>query len=135
MILVVLDTNILVSAALSASGNEAGVIRALEAGRLRLCISVPMLSEYEDVLSRPKFDRVRPRVDGVLATVKNGALMTQPTPSGFVSPDPDDTCFIDCAISAGAAILITGNKRHFPEQFYGTAKVVNARQLLIRLAL
>ena len=31
-------------------------------------------------------------------------------------------------------VLVTGNRRDFPEPFYGTAAVVNARQLLDRLA-
>ena len=41
---------------------------------------------------------------------------------------------IACAVAAGAQFLVTGNRRHFPGDRYGTATVVNARQLLDRLA-
>lgn len=53
MIRVVLDTNIVVSALLSPHGSEAAVFRLALSGVIRLCVSEPVLREYEEVLSRP----------------------------------------------------------------------------------
>jgi predicted nucleic acid-binding protein len=43
--------------------------------------------------------------------------------------DEDDNRFLECALSAGADFLVTGNLRHYPEIF-GTTRIVNARGFL-----
>lgn len=55
MIRAVIDTNVLVSAMISSSGNEALVLLAVDLKLLSPCFSVEILQEYEDVLRRPKF--------------------------------------------------------------------------------
>jgi predicted nucleic acid-binding protein len=56
--------------------------------------------------------------------------MVEATSLPGLSPDPGDDKFLACAIAANAEVLVTGNKRHFPEgQFRGT-KVVSAAELL-----
>ena len=42
--------------------------------------------------------------------------------------DPDDNMFLECAETAHADYLITGNKRHFPSVWRST-KIVNARDV------
>jgi predicted nucleic acid-binding protein len=51
------------------------------------------------------------------------------------SPDPGDSKFLQCAQAAQADFLVTGNKRHFPDSPYGPTYVVNAGELLDRIAL
>lgn len=46
-----------------------------------------------------------------------------------VCSDPDDNIFLECAQAAGAAYLVTGNPRHFPDIWHYT-RIVTARQLL-----
>jgi predicted nucleic acid-binding protein len=53
---VVLDTNVLYAGLYSATGRSYQVLRALQAGRLRLVLSTPLLFEYEDVLGRRQAD-------------------------------------------------------------------------------
>jgi predicted nucleic acid-binding protein len=50
----VLDTNVLVSAALTAGGTCDQVLRAAIAGRVTLAWSAPMIAEYREVLLRPR---------------------------------------------------------------------------------
>jgi uncharacterized protein len=52
-----------------------------------------------------------------------------------VSVDPGDTKFLQCAETAQADYLVTGNRRHFPESSYGVTRVVNAGELLDWIAL
>lgn len=137
MIPVVLDTNIFVSALISPRGNEAAALGAAKIGRLLLCFSLDIISEYELVLCRPKLKFDRSEVQDTLAFIRREGRLTS-VPIGnaispMTSPDPSDTMFIACAIAANAAFLVTGNRRHFPEPRYGTAQVVNARDLLARL--
>ena len=51
-------------------------------------------------------------------------------PIAAVSPDPGDDKFIACALSGKADFLVTGNKRHFPQDQYANTRVVNAAELL-----
>jgi len=46
-----------------------------------------------------------------------------------VTSDPDDNIFIECAESARADYLITGNLRHFP-RFWRSTKVITAREFI-----
>jgi len=55
VIRVVSDTNVLVSAMISPSGNEAVLTLAIARGLLTPCFSTEIVSEYEDVLRRRKF--------------------------------------------------------------------------------
>jgi putative PIN family toxin of toxin-antitoxin system len=55
MIRVVIDTNVLVSAMISLSGNEALLLLAVKQGFMTPCFSSAVLEEYSEVLARPKF--------------------------------------------------------------------------------
>ncbi|OIQ94019.1 hypothetical protein GALL_240250 [mine drainage metagenome] len=51
---VVLDTNVLVAASRSRLGASFAVLRAMREGQLLVLASVPLMLEYEAVLSRPE---------------------------------------------------------------------------------
>ena len=92
------------------------------------------MAEYEDVLTRRKFAFAAERTAALLGFLRTRATIVQPNPDPVPPPDPSDTKFIACAMAAPVDVLVNGNRRHFPEPFYGTAEVVSARQLLDRLA-
>jgi len=46
--------------------------------------------------------------------------------------DPDDDRFLECALAAQAAYLVTGNVRHFPKDYKPVA-IVTPRELLQHL--
>ena len=53
--LAVVDTNVLISALITPFGNAARILDMAMAGELRLLYDDRILSEYRDVLLRPKF--------------------------------------------------------------------------------
>ena len=55
MIRAVIDTNIIVSALIMASGNEALIVLAAKQGLITPCLSEEICDEYAGVLARPKF--------------------------------------------------------------------------------
>jgi putative PIN family toxin of toxin-antitoxin system len=126
---VVLDTNILVSAHLSPFGLEYRVLELALDCRLRLFVSTPILIEYETVLRRPKFPILPGRVTDSLARIRQNSTLIFPATTLAVSPDERDNRFLECAESAGADFLVTGNRRHFPK-VWKTARIVNAREFL-----
>ncbi len=52
---IVLDTNVLVSGLLTPFGPTGEIVRMVSAGELILAIDARILSEYQEVLHRPKF--------------------------------------------------------------------------------
>jgi putative PIN family toxin of toxin-antitoxin system len=108
----VIDTNVLVSAALTAGGTCDQILRAAIAGRIHLAWNAPMLAEYRAVLLRPKFGFSRPVVASLLAAFDPAhQVPATPTPS---LPNPDDEVFLAAALATPDQILITGNAAHFP---------------------
>jgi uncharacterized protein len=101
VILAVIDTNVLVSALISPSGNEALLLLAIKQRLLRPCFSRDVLSEYSQVLARPKFSFPRDQIEALIQLLRgNGDLVSPRTVSG-VPPDPKDDKFI-CLCHSGA---------------------------------
>ena len=67
---IVLDTNVLVSGLLTPFGPSGKIVRMVSAGRLILQIDARILSEYQEVLHRPKFkfnkDHIRKGVKSLI---------------------------------------------------------------------
>ena len=126
---VVLDTNIIVSAHLNPLGLEYRVFELALECRLRLFISAPILLEYETVLRRPKFPILPEKVTESLAQIRQNGTLVVPTMTLSVSPDEPDNRFLECAESAGAGFLVTGNRRHYPSVWRST-RIVSARELV-----
>lgn len=134
MIRVVLDTNVLVSAMLSRRGNEAHVLRLAHLGIFQICISQPILEEYRSVLYRPEFRQSRLDLEELLAFLRGESFLVVPEFELSASIHRDDNRFMECAETANADFLVTGNKRHFPPSWKST-KIVNARELLLEIIL
>lgn len=129
----VLDTNIIISAHLKPESLERSALKLALAGRAELYISEAILLEYEEVLARPKF-RIDPdQAAESLQLIRAQAKTVTPARELAISPDPDDNRFLECAETAQADYLVTGNKRHFPKQ-WKTTQVVSARELIELLA-
>ncbi len=130
---VVLDTNVVVSAHLNEDGNEAAVFVLALAGKLRLFLSDPIFAEYKEVLSRPKFGLPSRQIERSLKLLRAASHLVTPTQTLLVSSDPADNKFLDCAQTAQADYLVTGNRRHFPK-IWGKTRVVNAKELIKAIA-
>ncbi len=63
MIRVVLDTNVLVFALLKPASLAAAVLLLALSGRVQLCLSEPVLAEYEAVIRRSRCARVGGKTD------------------------------------------------------------------------
>ena len=113
----VIDTNVLVSSLLSRS-DDAATVRIMTkvlAGDIALVYSEQIISEYREVLARPRFGFSESAVGGLLGFVEQNGLMVIPETTGVVLPDIDDVPFYEAALQAeDGTLLITGNIKHFP---------------------
>jgi putative PIN family toxin of toxin-antitoxin system len=111
----VLDTNILVSALLSPEGNPAKILKLISLGLIIPVFSVAVFSEYREVLSRPRLSLDASKVNMLLDAIRELGEEVFPVTSEREMMDEDDRAFYDAARSVGA-YLITGNKKHFPDE-------------------
>jgi putative PIN family toxin of toxin-antitoxin system len=127
---IVLDTNVLVSGLLSPFGPPGEIVRLVSAGTVRLCVDARLLSEYEQVLLRPRFgldpDALAALIDYIDATSQKAAS----APLKVRLPDPDDEAFLEVAIATEADYLVTGNLVHFPLEARAGVSVVSPAEFV-----
>jgi uncharacterized protein len=129
----VVDTNIVVSAALKPVGLQRPVLVLAIIKPARLYVSNQILTEYRDVLSRPEFQIRKGLRQQLLDLIRKRAHLVNPVRAIQVAGDPEDDKFIECADAARADYLVTGNLRHFPK-FWKNTKVVTSREFLSLVA-
>ncbi len=112
---VVVDTNVLVSGLLTPFGNSAQIVRMIASGELSLCLDSRILTEYNQVLRRPKFKFDGNMIVAFMDQVEHGSIIVAAHPLPQSLPDPDDNAFLEVAIAGQAVCLVTGNLVHFPE--------------------
>lgn len=125
----VIDTNVLVSAALTSRGNCDRILRAVVDGGLRLAWSTPVLAEYREVLSRSKF-KFTPQVVSSLLRVFAERDQVIPRSLDIRLPDPDDEIFLAAALATPDQILVTGNAAHFPDDLCMPVRVFTPNQAI-----
>ena len=129
----VLDTNVVVSAVLKPDGLQRTVLLLALTRPARLYMSPPILAEYRDVLSRPEL-RIRKSLrQQFLQLISRRSYNVRSAPKLQVTSDPDDNMFLECADSARADYLVTGDLKHFPIYWNGT-KIVSAREFITLVA-
>ncbi len=125
----VLDTNIVVSAALKPVGLQRTVLSLALTKPARLYLSAPIFQEYQAVLSRPEFHIRKGLRRQLLRFIETKSYWVTPARRLRVARDPDDDMFVECADAARADYLITGNMRHFP-RYWKRTKVITSREFL-----
>jgi uncharacterized protein len=129
----VLDTNIIVSAALKPDGLQRTVLLLAMTRPARLYLSAPILSEYRVVLSRRELQIRKGLRLQFLQRIEDSSRPVSPWRRLRVTSDPDDNIFLECADAARADYLVTGNQRHFP-MFWKQTKIVTSREFITLIA-
>ena len=129
----VIDTNVLVSAALKSEGLQRTTFLLAITKPARLYVSPPILEEYAEVLSRPELSIRKGLRLQLLQFIKNRGHLVAPSRRIEVTSDPDDNIFVECADAARADYLVTGNRRHFP-LFWKNTKIITPREFVTLVA-
>jgi len=125
----VIDTNVVVSAALKPDGLQRTVFLLAIAKQARWHVSDPIMEEYSRVLARPEL-KIRKNLRlQVIQFIKNHTYSVTPSQLPQLTTDPDDNIFLECADAARADYLVTGNQRHFP-RFWKKTKIIHSREFL-----
>ena len=130
MMIVVLDANVVVSGILKPHSKGAIILRLVTDGVIQLAYDLRILSEYRDVLRRPKFSFSKETIEAFLDQVEQEGVLVLAKPLKRHLPDPDDEPFLEVALSGGAKSIVTGNKRHFPRKNCLGVKVLSPGEFL-----
>ena len=107
---IVLDTNILISAAWSPGRNASNILNAVFARKFTACYDYRILEEYHRVLHYPKFKFYEWEINAILEPmIKNGISVIEVS----FERDETDRKFYEVAKYCNA-ILVTGNLAHYP---------------------
>jgi len=126
---IALDTNVLVSGLLKGHSAAGMIIRLVAGGLVQVVYDARILTEYREVLARPKFGFEESLVKTILIQIEEEGVLVTAVPLPEKLPDPDDEPFLEVARAAGA-ILVTGNKRHFPPAARGPLRVMSPAEFV-----
>jgi uncharacterized protein len=129
----VIDTNVVVSAALKPEGLQRTVVLLAMTKPALWYVSDAIVSEYAMVLARPELKIRRNLRHQLLQLIRNHTRVVSPSRLAQVTSDPADNMFVECADAARADYLVTGNQRHFPK-FWKTTKIITSREFLSVIA-
>lgn len=130
---VVLDTNVLVTAARSKRGASAKLLSLVGSGHFEICVSVPLVFEYEDVLARdlevdsPRREVLDDILDYLCAVAHRQEIFFLWRP---YLRDPKDDLVLELAVAVGADAIISYNERHFGDLGQFAIKVYDPKEFL-----
>lgn len=128
---IVLDTNVLVSGLLTPFGPCGGIIRMVSSGELTLSLDARILTEYQEVLDRPKFKFDKDKVAALLDHIEHRGVTVASSPLPQPLPDIDAEPFLEVAIAARAICIVTGNQVHFPTELCQGVMVLSPSDFLV----
>ena len=130
---VVLDTNVLVAAMWSRQGASYRLLALVGSGKFEISVSVGLVLEYEDALTRRALVDKEDR-DDVLDYVC--AVANKPKVYYLWRPmlrDPNDDLVLEVAVAGGCEAIVTFNKRDFGGAERFGIQVLSPREFLVEI--
>lgn len=128
MIYAVIDTNVFVSAYITKNRQAATVkvVSCILNNDIVPLYNDEILTEYSEVLRRPKFKLKDEEVTSLINYIKKDGINSARTPYDKNMPDEKDRVFYEVSLSNKDSFLVTGNLKHFPH----TIKVVTPAEMI-----
>jgi predicted nucleic acid-binding protein len=132
-VLVVLDTNVLVSAIRSRRGASFEVVSRIGSSAFDIAVSVPLVFEYEDAMLRAVPETslddsdVADILDYICSVARRQPIFFLWRP---LLSDPKDDMVAELAVAAGCDAIVTFNRRDFRAVEAFALKVWSPAQLL-----
>jgi predicted nucleic acid-binding protein len=113
-----MDTDVLVAGVRSDRGASRVLLTAALERRYRVLVSVPLMLQYESVLTRPEH-LVAAGITEADVQVLLDAIAVVATPVRIsylwrpMLPDPNDDLVLETAVNGSTEVVVTFNRRHF----------------------
>lgn len=133
--LVVLDTNVVISAFLSPRGTPAQVLRRWEAETFEIATSPTLRAELSRTLEYPRVKKnIKASDEEMQDTLRRLAMVPlnrEPTSQiDIVKRDKDDNRVLECAVDAGAQYIVTGDEDLLELQEYEGIQILSPAEFI-----
>ena len=125
----VIDTNVLVSAAMKPESVPGKVLELVLDGLIIPIFNKAIMKEYRNVLLRPKFAFSEQIVTDILNEMSDRGICVDAERLTVDLPDPKDIVFYEVVMEERKeedTYLVTGNIRHFPKKPF----IVTPREMI-----
>jgi len=128
---IVIDTNVLVSAALSKHSTPRKVLSTV-LERHSLLVSEETLAELEEVFNRPKlnrYSRIEDRINLLRALINKAIIV--PINSHIIDcPDPKDNKFLELAVDGKGTYIVSGDGDLLDMNPYMGIRIISAAEFM-----
>ena len=128
---IVIDTNVIVSALIQRSYPFRIINDLFLESKFQLCVSDELMSEYYEVLSRPKFAKFHDfftRAEVLLVNIEMKSKKIVPTIKLDLISDADDNMILELADECLADYVITGNTTDFTFPSYKLTRIITPKE-------
>ena len=128
---IVIDTNVIVSSLIQRGYPNLIIKDLFIEQKFQLCISDELLTEYYEVLVRPKFSKFQDffiRAEALLVEIEAKATKYNPIITLDLISDDDDNMVLELADECLADFVITGNTTDFTFPTYKHTKIVTPKE-------
>ena len=130
MLKITADTNILISAAI-AKGNEFEILRLAKLGKINLILSMQVLKEFKEVISRPKFGFSEEQTSRIFKHVLSICTIVAPSISiSVIKEDPADNRILECAETGKVDYIVSGDAHLLDLKNYKGIGILRASNIL-----
>jgi uncharacterized protein len=128
---IVIDTNVIVSSLIQRNYPYLIISDFFLEDKFQLCVSDELLTEYYEVLARPKFSKFQDffiKAESLLADIEAKSIKFIPTIKLDLISDKDDNMILELADECNADFVITGNTTDFTFPSYKETKIVTPKE-------
>ena len=114
--IVVIDTNVLVSALLTRNPESPTrrIYDYVDSGDIMPLYNDEIIREYKEVLAREKFHFASEDVEILIGKIERCGINSERVAYDEFMKDEKDRVFYEVALSVDGSFLVTGNIKHFP---------------------
>ncbi len=128
MLKIVLDTNVLVSAAII-QGKQFELLKLAKLGEIKIILSPQIIEEFKEVISRERFGFSKEKINEAVRQILEIAEIIIPKQKlDIVKDDLDDNIILECALEAKANYIISGDEHLLALKEYKSIRIINTTE-------
>lgn len=126
---VILDTNIVISSALG--GALVLVLERWDEEKFTLVVTTDIVSEYFEVLNRPKFRLNQETIDKIIRYIYQFSEFVVPEEQiRFIEDDPKDDKFLEAAVAGKVDFIVSGDNHLLALKEFRSIPIISGREFL-----
>lgn len=136
--IVVLDTNVVISGILTSRGPTRRIVDQWADGTFTVAVSPALIEEYIGVLLRPKFNAIgsadiRTQIVASFLNLPNTVTVLPQRVLNVVVDDPSDNYVLACAEASRAKYIVSGDHHLLNLGAFGTISILRPADFLNKL--